>query len=448
MRTNTKSVVLTLALALWATPVRNARADQFAAALQGIGEAVRLSAGRMGVGAFAPADSQPEPEVRNRRQQRIDAARQRIHDSALRTTVTVYSGRDRNAFGSGFLISESGRLMTNVHVVRRNPRELFVEFNDGREYPARLVAAAPGRDIAILQLLPREGETALPRMPFLTMAPQDPAVGHSVYAMGNPEGLGLSFSQGMVSQMGQYRLSESVDYIQSNLTIMPGNSGGPLLNTSGQVVGMNTAIVGHGGRYGLSIPVSELRAFNADDRLVDGTFKGTVHAVGRSAVVGSLGTGPAARGGLAVGDVVLGVDGAALRSDVYDAVHQIRRAFGRKRPDQTVAVRVRHSQAAVLVVPGTGGAAERTAPAYLVDYEGKVFVPAGNGAVLAAARLGGAAPKIRIDGAEYAVRVESDPRSAVGVLQLAPDSGYYLGDMVEETFDVPVDPNTFPVPAS
>ena len=153
--------------------------------------------------------------------------------------------------GSGFVVSASGRVLTNHHVIA-NAGRITARFTDGREVPLTLVGADPSTDVAVLQL---EGDRT--DWAAVTLgASADLRVGDWVVAVGNPLGLGLTVTAGVVS--GKSRtLGHSAfdDFIQTDAAINPGNSGGPLFDLAGRVVGMNTAVARDANDVGFAVPI-------------------------------------------------------------------------------------------------------------------------------------------------------------------------------------------------
>ena len=145
--------------------------------------------------------------------------------------------RRTSALGSGFVISEDGYIVTNNHVIE-TADEIIIEFFSGRELEAEVIGTDPKTDIALLKVDADEP------LPFVSFADSDTArVGDWVIAMGNPLGQGFSVSAGIVSARNRELSGTYDDYIQTDAAINRGNSGGPLFNLDGQVVGVNTAIL-------------------------------------------------------------------------------------------------------------------------------------------------------------------------------------------------------------
>ena len=242
--------------------------------------------------------------------------------------------RRGSALGSGFVISEDGYIVTNNHVIE-GADEIMIEFYSGRELPAEVIGTDPNTDIALLKV---ESDDALPFVPF---GDADAArVGDWVMAMGNPLGQGFSVSAGIVSARGRALSGSYDDYIQTDAAINRGNSGGPLFNMDGEVIGVNTAILSpNGGSIGIGfamsatvvVPVVEqLQEFgetrrgwlgvhiqNVTDELAD--------ALGLDEPAGALVTdvpeGPAAESGMRSGDVIVAFDG----NEVADTRELVRR---------------------------------------------------------------------------------------------------------------------------
>jgi putative serine protease PepD len=163
--------------------------------------------------------------------------------------------------GSGFIVTEEGHIVTNLHVVR-DQVELEVTLADGSKWPARVVGKAPASDLALIKIeAPRAAVKPLP-----LGSSRGVQVGQKVLAVGSPFGLGHSLTTGTVSSVGRdVRISRDVvirGAIQTNAAINPGNSGGPLINSQGEVIGVNTAIFSPTGAnvgVGFAIPSETVR---------------------------------------------------------------------------------------------------------------------------------------------------------------------------------------------
>ncbi|MEM9373475.1 MAG: trypsin-like peptidase domain-containing protein [Planctomycetota bacterium] len=175
---------------------------------------------------------------------RIDRAVAAIADSVNPGVVHIEtSGRGRGSAssGAGWVFDTRGHIITNAHVVGRS-RRISVEFSDGSVRQGRLVGTDIYTDIAVLQVDRGNG-----LFPIMRSAARLPRVGERVYAFGSPFGFKFSMSEGIVSGLGRSTPGSSIpggytNYIQTDAAVNPGNSGGPLVNTDGHVVGMNVAI--------------------------------------------------------------------------------------------------------------------------------------------------------------------------------------------------------------
>ena len=165
--------------------------------------------------------------------------------------------------GSGFLVDAEGRILTNYHMIRGSAElEVTPLTEDGAalRYRAVVLATDPPNDLALIQIQPEEP------LPFLTLGDSDAVqVGQKVLAIGNPFGLQGTLTTGVVSSTGrsiQDRSGILRDLIQTDAAINPGNSGGPLLDSSGNVIGVNTAIYGPSGNIGIgfAMPISRATA--------------------------------------------------------------------------------------------------------------------------------------------------------------------------------------------
>lgn len=221
------------------------------------------------------------------------------------------------ALGSGFVISEDGYIVTNNHVID-GADEIMIEFFSGIKLPAKLVGADPKTDLALLKV---ESDTPLP---FVTFGNSDlMRVGDWVMAMGNPLGQGFSVSAGIVSARGRELSGTYDDYLQTDAAINRGNSGGPLFNMDGQVIGVNTAILSpNGGSIGIGFSmasnvvskvVDQLKQFGETRRgwlgvRIQDVTPDVAEAMGLAESKGALVTdvpdGPAKEAGVTAGDVI------------------------------------------------------------------------------------------------------------------------------------------------
>lgn len=156
------------------------------------------------------------------------------------------------SLGSGFIIAQTGIVVTNNHVIDKAD-DISVTLNDGREYQAVVRGRDPETDLAVLQM-----DTGGVKMPYVEFGNSDKArVGEEVFAIGNPFGLGGSVTKGIISARNRnIEAGDFDDFIQTDAAINRGNSGGPLFNMSGKVIGVNTAIFSQtGGSVGVGFAV-------------------------------------------------------------------------------------------------------------------------------------------------------------------------------------------------
>jgi S1-C subfamily serine protease len=162
--------------------------------------------------------------------------------------------------GSGFVIDKEGHILTNFHVIGDNPRRLEVTLSDKKKYKAQIVGLDRSHDLAVIQI-------NAPNLHWVTLGDSSNLqVGQKVYAIGNPFGLSGTMTRGIVSSIRSVQEPGGTfidEAIQTDAAINPGNSGGPLLNSRGEVIGINTMIlssVGQSAGIGFCIPVNAAKA--------------------------------------------------------------------------------------------------------------------------------------------------------------------------------------------
>ncbi len=259
-------------------------------------------------------------------------------------------GKTISGEGSGVIVSSDGYILTNHHVVD-NAVKITVELYDDRALPAKLIAADPATDLAVL----RVDATQLKAITFGNSAKL--RVGEAVLAIGNPFGVGTTVTSGIISAMSASRVGipGDEDYIQTDAAINPGNSGGPLLNTAGELIGINTAIISpSGGSSGIGFALPSNVAYRVMTELIEtGQVSRGYLGVGMQPMTTSLTEAlglarpggaiitdvapesPAARAGVKKGDVILGMNGRVIRD--FD---RLRLYIAEARPGATVELRV------------------------------------------------------------------------------------------------------------
>ena len=172
--------------------------------------------------------------------------------------------RQSSALGSGFIIDEKGLVVTNNHVIS-DAEDIIVRVNGDKEFKAKVVGADPLSDIAVLQLDTKE------KFVPVKFGDSDKArIGDWVIAIGNPFGLGGTVTSGIISARNRsIGLSRYEDYIQTDASINSGNSGGPLFDMDGDVIGINTAILGRSGSIGIGFSIPSNSAKIVIDQLIE-----------------------------------------------------------------------------------------------------------------------------------------------------------------------------------
>ena len=251
----------------------------------------------------------------------------------------VFKPRQRieNSLGSGVLISSNGYILTNNHVIK-GASEILVALKDGRTAQANIVGVDPETDLAILTI-------SLENLPSIVVGKSDALrVGDVVLAIGNPFGVGQTVTMGIVSAKGRSHLGINTfeNFIQTDAAINPGNSGGALINASGHLVGINTAIFSKSGGsqgIGFAIPTAIAKRVMEDilqlGHVVRGWLgiepqdittqlaesfglKNTIGVI----VAGVLRNGPADQAGIKPGDIITHINGNSVE-DSNDALNLI-----------------------------------------------------------------------------------------------------------------------------
>ncbi len=172
--------------------------------------------------------------------------------------------RKASALGSGFIIDSNGIVVTNNHVIK-GAEDILVRVNGDKEYKAKIIGADPLSDIAVLQMETKDKFT-----PVKFGNSDKSRIGDWVIAIGNPFGLGGTVTSGIISARNRsIGLSRYEDYIQTDASINQGNSGGPLFNMDGDVIGINTAILGQSGSIGIGFAIPSNSAKKVIDQLIE-----------------------------------------------------------------------------------------------------------------------------------------------------------------------------------
>ena len=172
--------------------------------------------------------------------------------------------RKSSALGSGFIIDEKGLIVTNNHVIQ-DAEDIIVRVNGDEEFKAEVIGADPLSDIAVLQL-----DTKEKFIPVKFGDSDKARIGDWVIAIGNPFGLGGTVTSGIISARNRsIGLSRYEDYIQTDASINSGNSGGPLFDMNGNVIGINTAILGRNGSIGIGFSIPSNSAKIVIDQLIE-----------------------------------------------------------------------------------------------------------------------------------------------------------------------------------
>ena len=230
----------------------------------------------------------------------------------------------RNSLGSGVIVSHEGYVLTNNHVVE-GADEIEVVLTDGRKAPAKIVGLDPETDLAVIKI-------DLDKLPVIVLGQSELArVGDVVLAIGNPFGVGQTVTMGIISALGRNNLhiNSFENFIQTDAAINFGNSGGALVDTRGNLIGINTAIYSQSGGsvgIGFAIPVSTaktvMEAIIKDGHVVRGWIGVETQDItpelaqsfglqrtSGAIIAGVVRNGPADKAGIVPGDILLAVDG-------------------------------------------------------------------------------------------------------------------------------------------
>ncbi len=265
--------------------------------------------------------------------------------------------RVEQSLGSGAIIRSDGIIVTNNHVIE-GMTEIAIQLADRREFPATVILADPKSDLAVLKI-----DTKGERLPVLAIDDQDrPEVGDLVLAIGNPFGVGQTVTNGIISALARtdVGITDYSFFIQTDAAINPCNSGGPLVDMDGDLIGLNTAIFSRSGSssgVGFAIPAVMVKQvvnaafgggravvrpwFGAKGQPVTAEMARSLGMPGpRGVIIAQVWPGSsAARAGLRAGDIVLSVDGQATNDPAG-----VTYAFATRKVGETAQVLVRRDE--------------------------------------------------------------------------------------------------------
>ncbi len=264
-----------------------------------------------------------------------------------------------NSLGSGVIVSEQGLILTNNHVVAAAD-EIEIALSDGRKMSAKVVGTDPDTDLALIKV---DAE----HLPAITFASSDKLnVGDVVLAIGNPFGVGQTVTQGIVSALGRNHLGINIyeNFIQTDASINPGNSGGALIDTDGNLVGVNSAIYSRSGGsmgIGFAIPATLARqvmeqiitqgnvtrgwiGIEAQDITPELAESFKLKLAQGALIAGVLRDGPADRAGLRAGDILLEIEGKPV-SDSGSMLNLI----AVLKPDQKATLKIARAEKTINV---------------------------------------------------------------------------------------------------
>ena len=271
----------------------------------------------------------------------------------------------QSSLGSGVIVSPEGYILTNNHVVE-SADEIEIALADGRKAPAKLVGTDPETDLAVIKVNMKD-------LPAITLAQLDQTrVGDVVLAIGNPFGVGQTVTMGIVSALGRNHLGINTfeNFIQTDAAINPGNSGGALVDTNGNLLGINTAIYSRtGGSLGIgfAIPVTTVKTVMESIIRTGQVVRGWIGVEPQditpelaesfglqrksgTIIAGVLRNGPADRAGMRPGDILIEVDGQPVRdtTEMLNVIAQLQ-------PGRKAAMKVlrKNAEASLDVTIGT-----------------------------------------------------------------------------------------------
>ncbi|NHJ87564.1 MAG: PDZ domain-containing protein [Asgard group archaeon] len=262
--------------------------------------------------------------------------------------VDLFSLKPIQGVGSGIIVDEKGVILTNSHVIR-GAQEIKIHLQDGRDFNANLLGQLSEQDIAILQI---EGVTDLKAIKIGNSS--DLKVGQFAIAIGNPLGLGKSVTFGLISAINRTISTERVQLeglIQTTADINPGNSGGALVNTSGELIGVPTAVIQYSQGLGFAIAVDVIKGaleqYKETGTLsspwlgiigytIDKNFaEANKLAVSKGALIIEVPNGPAKNAGIIAGDIITKID-----EDIVESIQTLTRHITRHKVGDEVKIKL------------------------------------------------------------------------------------------------------------
>jgi Do/DeqQ family serine protease len=326
--------------------------------------AAPAASGALVTSSYSPAAKRATPAVVSITARKAGPANPHAGDPFFNFFFRNQQPQPQVGLGSGVIVSPEGYLLTNNHVVS-GADDIEVQLSDGRQASAKLIGADPETDVAVLKI-------DLERLPVITFGDADALqVGDVVLAIGNPFGVGQTVTAGIVSALGRNRLGLSTfeNFIQTDAAINPGNSGGALVDATGNLMGINTAIFSRSGGslgIGFAIPVTTARQV-MEGLIRDGVItRGWIGVESRDLtpemaetfnlpvkegvlITGVLQNAPASRGGILPGDVVTHVANAPVKNST-----QLLTEVAALKPRQPAVISVRRGQQALDLTVNVG----------------------------------------------------------------------------------------------
>jgi Do/DeqQ family serine protease len=300
-------------------------------------EAAPAPAGTTPAGSFRTAAQRASAAVVSINTSKAARRNPNSNDPWFRFFFGDQGSEPQAGLGSGVIVSATGYILTNNHVVE-GADEIGVVLNDGRSARAKIIGTDPDTDLAILKI-------ELDKLPVIVLGNSDSAqVGDQVLAIGNPFGVGQTVTSGIVSALGRNQLGINTfeNFIQTDAAINPGNSGGALVDTNGNLLGINTAIYSRSGGnmgIGFAIPVSTAKqvlegivkhgqitrgwiGVEPNDLTPELAETFDVKTSQGVIITGVLQNGPAAQAGIHPGDVITKIAGQPV-TDVTQLLSQV-----------------------------------------------------------------------------------------------------------------------------